>query len=1309
MVDSGATGEAFMHEAFARKQQYDLLELRNPRCLFLADGEPTQSGDITHVAHVNIDINGHTEKQIFFITNLGKYDIILGKPWLAKHNPHIDWAKNAATFNSDHCRTRCLKKGCFQLHVKGASTLSVASINVVTPRPANPRRIGAAAFHALASKHDVDLFCLSMYEVDKRLAEFGVITERSTFVNDHNTFSTRFDTGRTGTQMMNQQLKEPDTSTYLENRHSDDSYTRRRFAADMYLSGASIEDIKKALEPKVLIDPATKVPLHYHGNLQVFDQSQADKLPPHRDWDHEIELQPGTVPPHGPLYNMSENELLVLRKFLQENLDKGFIRASTSPAASPVLFAKKPGGGLRFCVDYRGLNAITIKNRYPLPLIRETLAQLSQAKYFSKLDVVAAFNRIRIKAGQEWMTAFNTRYGLFESLVMPFGLSNAPATFQAYINETLRPFLDIFCTAYIDDVLVFSNDLVSHKLHVKAVLQALQDAGLQLDVKKCEFDQTEVKYLGMIISTEGVRMDPQKVDAIVNWEAPINVKDVQAFLGFSNFYRRFIQGFSRIVRPLVSLTKKDTKFHWTSSCQEAFDTLKSLFVSAPILRHFDPSKEVVVECDASDFVSSGILSQEDDDGVLHPVAFMSKKYDPAECNYEVYDKELLAIVRCFEDWKSELHGSAHQITVITDHSNLRYFMTTKQLSRRQVRWSEFLSQFDFIIKAIPGKDNGKPDSLTRRSQDLPRDGNDVRVQFQRQALLKPLNLDHSIQDEIKLDPDLSELFANLSWDQEIALCPAILEETEAEPINHKLTKLFEEGYADDPWWHKIRDEMCKTNGIPHSKELPLSECTITDNRLYFQDRLYVPATSKMKANSTNLRTLILQSAHDSVESGHPGKNKLFELIHRTYFWPRLSYDVKQFTRNCHSCMRNKTSRLKYQGTLKPLPIPLQRWKDLSVDMVGPVQKTSRGFDMIMVVVDRLSKDRHYIPCVSTMGAYELGKLFVRDVWKLHGLPESIISDRGTLFVSEFWKAVCHRLQIRIDLSTAYHYETDGQTENANSFMSQYLRQYINFAQDDWDEWLPLAEFAARNVANSSTGMSPFFANAGYHPRMSFGPPRPTIATMSKELKARNKEGTDFATKMQEITDLLRTNMLSAQDSQKRFADLNREPAPAYRVGDMVLLSTRNIDSARPTKKFDQKYLGPFRVEEVVNSSSYRLNLPFELELIHDTFHTSNLRPAPHDPLPGQFNLPPPPITIDTSGNILYAIEKILKSKRTKRDGFQYLIKWRGYDKPSWQPLHNVVNARASIIEFEKLSKNKKIAKPTKDEIKEAKEKAQREE
>ena len=277
--------------------------------------------------------------------------------------------------------------------------------------------------------------------------------------------------------------------------------------------------------------------------LPLFDQKEANKLPPHRECDHKIELQTGKVAP-GPLYNMSQDELRVLRKWLHENLEKGFIRASTSPAASPVLFAKKPGGGLRFCVDYRALNALTIKNRYPLPLIQETLAQLSKAKFYTKLDVVSAFNKIRIADGHEWLTAFNTRYGLFESLVMPFGLSNAPATFQARINEVLHPFLDVFCTAYIDDVLVYSDSLEEHRIHVKRVLHSLQQAGLQLDIKKCEFEKTEVTYLGMIISDQGVQMDPAKVACIREWHTPRDVKDVQGFLGFANFYRRFIKEFS---------------------------------------------------------------------------------------------------------------------------------------------------------------------------------------------------------------------------------------------------------------------------------------------------------------------------------------------------------------------------------------------------------------------------------------------------------------------------------------------------------------------------------------------------------------------------------------------------------------------------------------------------------------------------------------------------------------------------------------------------------------------------------------------
>ncbi|KAM4064033.1 reverse transcriptase (RNA-dependent DNA polymerase) [Hirsutella rhossiliensis] len=884
MLDSGATGKGFVDESFAHDHKFTLHKLRNRRRLNVVDGRPSSAGDITH---------------------LGKYDIILGKPWLTDHNPIINWSTNMVSFNSDHCRRRCMEKGQYQLAVFGASPLAISTTTTTLPPPPIPRRVGAAAFYMLAEKRDVDVFSLSLYEIDKRLAELGVITEASTFVEPK---APRFGQALTDLQKMNRELERQDgmVAHLPESQQAHELQARRKTAADMYLSGASLEDIHKALEPKTL--------------------SEADKLPPHRGCDHEIQLQPGTTPPHGPLYGMSEDELVVLRKFLQENLDKGFIRASTSPAASPVLFAKKPGGGLRFCVDYRGLNAITIKNRYPLPLIQETLSQLSQAR---------------------------------------------------------------FCTAYIDDILIYSNDLASHRLHVKSVLQALEAAGLQLDVRKCEFETTEVKYLGMIISTTG----------------------------------------------------------------EAFDALKSSFTSAPILRHFDPAKEVFVECDASDFVSSGILSQEDDQGVLHPVAFMSKKYDPAECNYEIYDKELLAILRCFECWRPELQGAHHQITV--------------------VRWSEFLSQFQFAIKSIPGKENGKPDALTRRSQDLPQNETDDRIRYQQQSLLKPHNIDRSVQEQLKLDPELAELFANLCWEQEISLCP--------------ITRLLDKGYEDDEWWMKIRDEMLKPHG----------------------------------------------------------------------------------------------------------------------------------------------------------------------------------------------------------------------TENANAFLEQYLRQYVSFAQDNWDEWLPLAEFAARNVVNDSTGMSPFFANTGYHPRMSFGPPRPIPRAAPKDLAERGSEGNSFAIKMQEITDLLRTNLASAQASQEQFANANRTPAPAYRVGDMVLLSTRNIRSARPIPKLDHKFIGPFRVERVLNAHAYQLKLPHELQSLHNSFHTNLLRPAPNDPLPGQYNPTPPPIALDANGEKLWAIEAILDSKRTRQNGFQYHVQWRGYDleEATWEPLHNVVNAHIAIKEFEKLHRTK--PRPTKQEMRNA--------
>ncbi|RYN98817.1 hypothetical protein AA0121_g13479 [Alternaria tenuissima] len=520
---------------------------------------------------------------------------------------------------------------------------------------------------------------------------------------------------------------------------------------------ASIADINKALAPKKAVDVKSLLPKHYQSYFELFNPKEAAKLPPHRGpgIDHRVELmskdgqQP--QPPWGPLYGMSRGELLVLRRELTSLLEKGFIRVSSSPASAPVLFARKPGGGLRLCIDYRALNAITKKDRYPLPLIRETLNNLSKAKWFTKLDVIAAFHKIRVAEGDEWKTAFRTRFGLFEWLVTPFGMANSPSTFQRYINWTLREYLDEFCSAYLDDVLIYTDgSLQQHQEHVKKVLSKLQAAGLHVDIKKCEFEVKSTKYLGFIIDAgKGIRMDPEKVKAIKEWEAPRTVKGVRSFLGFANFYRRFIRDFAKVATPLTRLTG-DVTFVWGDDEQKAFDKLKEVFITEPNLAAFDPERDTVLECDSSGYAVGGVLSQYDDEGILRPCAFFSRKNNAHECNYEIHDKELLAVIRCLEEWDAELR-SVKSFKVITDHKNLEYFMKPKLLSERQVRWAALLSRYNMEMLYRPGKENVRADALSRREQDMPEDAEDERLQKRIIQVLKPTSQCYEDTSEDKED------------------------------------------------------------------------------------------------------------------------------------------------------------------------------------------------------------------------------------------------------------------------------------------------------------------------------------------------------------------------------------------------------------------------------------------------------------------------------------------------------------------------------------------------------------------------------
>ncbi|SPC63716.1 uncharacterized protein UHOD_11307 [Ustilago sp. UG-2017b] len=872
------------------------------------------------------------------------------------------------------------------------------------------------------------------------------------------------------------------------------------------------------------------IPPEYHQYLDVFSRVEADKLPPHRTYDHPIPLEEGKYPPFGPIYSLSEHELKTLREYLEENLAKGLISPSDSPAASPILFVKKKDGSLCLCVDYRGLNRITIHNRYPLPLIDELLDRLREAWFFTRIDLRGAYNLLRIAKGDEWKTAFHTRYGLFQYNVMPFGLTNAPASFQHLMNDMFKDMLDRSLIIYLDDLLIYSSTLKQHQGHVSAVLARLRQAGLYAKAEKCQFSTSQTEFLGFVVSDQGVFMDPSKTEVITNWPVPKSVHDIQVFLGFCNFYRKFIPQYSRTAYTLTQFLHKEAQsapFAWNNEAQHAFEQLRSAFGTDTILHHFDPTRPIIVETDALDFAVAAVLSQSFDQGTRHPIAFFSKKLDPAQLNYPIFDKEMFAIVAAFKHWRQYLEGAKFQVQVLTNHRSLEYFTTTKQLNCRQARWSELLADFDFVIQYHPGAQAGLPDALTLKSD---------------------------ITDKIR------------------------------------------DALPRDPWTSSLLEQV-------HLGSPPTGFAINSMNLLTYQDLVVVPDVD-------DLQLLIVQDHHDSPSAGHPDMS-----VHQ-------------------SCPAQ---------ALRSPQIP--PWSSVSMDLIEQLPPSS-DFTAILVVVDRLTKMAIFVPTTNELDAPELAKLFLRHVYSKHGLPTSIVSDRGSEFTSHFWHSLSTLLGIENHFSSAYHPQSDGQTERVNQVLEQFLRGYSNHLQTDWSDLLPLAEFSYNNAEHASTQLTPFFANYGYHPCFSFDntdpaplPPFPAACSYADQLKQLHEYVRG---------ELDKANSQSAEQFNKR-----RLPSPQFQPGDRVWLSAENIRSLRPTKKLDYRRLGPFSISEVISSHAYCLQLPPSMK-IHNV-------------------------------DIEYEVEQVLDSRVNHHysDPLFYLVRWVGYgpDHNSWEPASNLTHASDMIAEF----------------------------
>ena len=990
------------------------------------------------------------------------------------------------------------------------------------------------------------------------------------------------------------------------------------------------------------------VPSDYHDYADVFSKKKADTLAPHRPFDLKIELEEGTEPPIGRLYSLSPSEQGSLRDFLDEHLTNGFIRQSSSPHAAPVLFVRKKDGSLRLCVDFRGLNKITKKDRYPLPRTSDLLEAPSGAKIYTKLDLRHAYHLVRIADGDEWKTSFRTRYGSFEWLVMPFGLTNAPAAFQRFVNSIFADMLDVCVVVYLDDILIYSSDPASHRKHVRDVLRRLRANGLYLKPEKCEWHSETVEYLGYILSPSGLSMARDKIQTVLDWPEPRKVKDNQSFLGFANFYRRFIQGYSDIVVPLTRLTRKGVPWNFSDDCRKSFLRLKDAFTSAPVLVHWAPDAPITVETDASDYAVAAILSITCPDNEIHPVAFHSRTLTGAELNYDTHDKELLAIFEAFTSWRHYLEGSALPIDVVTDHKNLEYFSTTKLLTRRQARWSEFLCQFNLAVRYRPGKLGAKPDALTRRWDVYPKEGD---------------------KDYARVNPDnYRPIFTN----EQLA---ASLRATYLEaPMLRASTLVDVEQLRSDILSSLPNDPVASP--LLSSESLSDPRWTINPEGFLLRDnRIFVP-------EADNLRLRILRTFHDHPTAGHFGQNRTLELIRREYTWPGIRTFVKDYVSSCTSCARSKTPRHRPFGLLKQLPVPEKPWNSISMDFIEQLPP-SEGFTAILVVIDRLSKQALFIPTHDTITSAELAKLFLLHVFSKHGVPAHVTSDRGSEFVSHFFRSLGKALDMRLHFTSGYHPEGDGQTERANQTLEQYLRIYCNYQQDNWSELLPLAEFSFNNAPSATTGVSPFFANKGYHPNFTVYPDRDLTSSSAQS----------YVTDLDELHTFLRSEMLEAQKRYQGPADAKRSPAPDFKVGDQVYLKAKYLRSTRPSKKLSEKYLGPFTIISKPGTHSFTLRLPDSMRSVHPVFHVSQLEPCVPNTIPNRVQPPTPPIEVD--GEPEYEIEEILDSKidrRRRHCQLLYLVRWLGYqgtdDETSWLLATELGNAKELVTDFHRRYPNK---------------------
>ncbi len=726
--------------------------------------------------------------------------------------------------------------------------------------------------------------------------------------------------------------------------------------------------------------------------------------------------------------------------------------------------------------------------------------------------------------------------------------------------------------------------------------------------------------------------------------------------------------------PLTVLLKKNTPYDWNPACENAFAGLKTALTSAPCLALPDTSEgspTFDLVCDASGFGLGAVLIQQG-----RPIAFWSRKMVPAEQNYHITEQELLAVIEASKAFRCYVDGIPFNL--VTDHKPNTFLDTQPTLSRRQTRWSEYLQRFNFTWEYRPGRTN-VADPLSRNPSYRPATSlvaHALRAQLcvttrSKTAPTPVTPPEPALQTQDgpwgnSLPPVTSSTSPPVTSDVtpsnpfDLAADTVIPEDMVMEVAEQPVLDLYAElqrGYQSDAWFANSNN---------------LQDLKLLDGLWWKGDRLVIP-------NVSRVRTALLWDYHDSPYAGHLGVNKTLHNMQRSFWWQGMFSDINGYIRTCVSCQRSKRSPVKPSGLLQPLHIPHGPWDSVSTDFVTGLPKTKAGYDAILVFVDRLTKYVHIVPTTTKCTAKTWADLFIQHVFCNHGLPLEVISDRGPQFAGKYNQALSDRLRISWNMSTAFHPQTDGQTERMNRTVEDMLRHFVSPTMTNWDELLVHAQFAINNAWQESVQNTPFYLNHGRHPRTPLSASLERGRTLPS--KSRNPASAAFAQHMQTTIARAKTCMLNAQQRQKHYYDKRHVPS-VFEVGAEVLLATTNLHlRTTGTRKLIPRWVGPFKVLACMGGSAYSLDLPDCMHQVHNVFHVSLIKPYRSD---GRTQPPPPPELVDDCPE--WTVEQVLDHRVVKRGHqrkVEYLIHWEGYgdEHNTWETSANVANSLDCVQDY----------------------------